>query len=44
VSVEEGLEDKDSGYLVDYGAVFGAGSPCCMEMTMGLGGGEALVP
>ncbi len=43
--VEEGLQDEDGGELVDDGAAVAAGGVAGgVEMAVGLGGGEALVP
>lgn len=42
--VEEALQNKDGGHLVDDGAVFGPGASGGVQMAVGFGGGEALVP
>src|SRR5581483_9362742 len=44
LGVEIALQDQNSGDLVDHGPVLGAGAAGGVEMAVGFGGGEALVP
>jgi hypothetical protein len=41
---EVAFEDQDGGYLVYYGAVFYSGTAGGVEVAVGFGGGEPLVP
>jgi hypothetical protein len=38
------FQDEDGGYLIYYGAMFDSSATRGMEVTVGFGGGEALVP
>jgi hypothetical protein len=44
VGVQEALQDEDGGNLIDHGAVIRTGTSGSVQVPVGFGGGEALVP